>query len=419
MKINVFLKLLVFLFICFFLTKIAINNEKIKTLAETYLPSKVKTILKIIIKDSNYTKRFYNDYNTKFLPDTQFADINFKRIKLTFLSQGEANYFQNLNKQKIGYIPFFIEAINKNEILITDTKANFYTLNENKKDESNFKNHKKIKDNLEAYKILDSFIFNNNLFVSYIELKDECKTFNISYAEFNKDYLDFKKFFNDNKCGEWIQGGRMQYLKHENKEGLIFSIADNVADKPNNEPQDDNSLNGKILFVSFDKTLSLIYSKGHRNPQGLFSEGNLILSTEHGPRGGDEINKIHFKKNYGWPISSYGESYANDELNYFKSHELKGFEEPIYSFVPSIGISEIISAGDKFSDKWKDNFLVSSLNDRSLYRIKFDSIYSKIYYKEKIFVGQRIRDLKFDPELNLILLSLEDKGELGILRIKE
>ena len=412
MKINVFLKLLVFLFICFFLTKKAINNEKIKTLAETYLPSKVKTILKIIIKDSNYTKRFYNDYNTKFLPDTQFADINFKRIKLTFLTQGEANYFQNLNKQKIGYIPFFIEAINKNEILITDTKANFYTLNENKKDESNSKNHKKIKDNLEAYKILDSFIFNNNLFVSYIELKDECKTFNISYAEFNKDYLDFKKFFNDNKCGEWIQGGRMQYLKHENKEGLIFSIADNVADKPNNEPQDDNSLNGKILFVSFDKTLSLIYSKGHRNPQGLFSEGNLILSTEHGPRGGDEINKIEFNKNYGWPISSYGKKYKKT-TGYSQNHEKHGFKEPIYAFIPSIGISEIIKIPNDFVNDWKNNFLVTSLKRGSVYRIKFNNNHERLIFSEEIFVGQRIRDIKYYDKK--IFLALETKGELGIL----
>ena len=45
---------------------------------------------------------------------------------------------------------------------------------------------------------------------------------------------------------------------------------------------------------------------GHRNPQGLLVFDNIVLSTEHGPRGGDEINKIMFGKNYGWPISSYG-----------------------------------------------------------------------------------------------------------------
>ena len=148
MKINSFLKLSIFLFACFFLLKITINNEKAKILAETYLPNKIKTILKIIIKDQNYTKRFYNDYNTKFLPDTQFADVNFQRIKLNFLSRAEANYFQNLNNQKEGYIPFFIESLNNQQILITDTKANFYIFKNYQNKSINSKDYNKINDNL-------------------------------------------------------------------------------------------------------------------------------------------------------------------------------------------------------------------------------------------------------------------------------
>ena len=204
----------------------------------------------------------------------------------------------------------------------------------------------------------------------------------------------------------------MQYLKHEDKEGLIFSIADNVADKPNNEPQDDNSLNGKILFVSFDKTLSLIYSKGHRNPQGLFSEGNLILSTEHGPRGGDEINKIEFNKNYGWPISSYGKKYKKT-TGYFQNHEKRGFKEPIFAFIPSIGISEIIKIPNDFVNDWKNNFLLTSLKRGSVYRIKFNNNHERLIFSEEIFVGQRIRDIKYYNKK--IFLALETKGELGIL----
>ena len=82
-----------------------------------------------------------------------------------------------------------------------------------------------------------------------------------------------------------------------------------------------------------------IFSSGHRNPQGLLVEKNLILETEHGPHGGDEINKIVFGGNYGWPIASEGDScdfYSkNREPFYMKNH--KNFT-PIYSFVPSIGI---------------------------------------------------------------------------------
>ena len=69
----------------------------------------------------------------------------------------------------------------------------------------------------------------------------------------------------------------------------------------------DDSDIGKILFINLDNYKKIIFSKGHRNPQGLLNIDNKnILSTEHGPYGGDEINKIIFGKNYGWPIASYG-----------------------------------------------------------------------------------------------------------------
>ena len=89
---------------------------------------------------------------------------------------------------------------------------------------------------------------------------------------------------------------------------------------------------------------------GHRNPQGLLldKENNFLLETEHGPKGGDEINLINLNNedlpNYGWPISSAGEHYKDpngDKYNkypLYKSHSKYGFIEPLKSFVPSIAI---------------------------------------------------------------------------------
>ena len=204
----------------------------------------------------------------------------------------------------------------------------------------------------------------------------------------------------------------MQTLMLENNLGLIFSIADNVADEPKDDPQNDNSNYGKLIFKEFNSGQTQIYSKGHRNPQGLIVFDNTILSTEHGPRGGDEINKIEYKKNYGWPVSSYGMSYSSKD-NYIQNHNQNNFKEPIFSFVPSIGISEIIKLPNSFNKSWQDNFIIASLNKHSLFRIKFDNKYSKIIYFEEIYIGQRIRDIKFYK--NNILLALEGKGELGIL----
>jgi len=144
---------------------------------------------------------------------------------------------------------------------------------------------------------------------------------------------------------------------------------------------------------------------------------DTILSTEHGPNGGDEINKIEYKGNYGWPISSYGEPYYEDSLKpiFSKDHKNNGFIEPIFSFIPSIGISEIINLPNSFSQHWQNNFILSSLNNNSLFRIKFDDKYSKVIYSERIFIGKRIRDIKYYNKLNIILLAQEYDSTLGIL----
>ena len=64
---------------------------------------------------------------------------------------------------------------------------------------------------------------------------------------------------------------------------------------------------------------------------------------------------------------------------------------------------------------WQDNFLVASLNSKHLYRVKFNDDYTKIIYHERIFIGDRIRDILFNKDTNEIYLSLELKGELGII----
>jgi len=105
------------------------------------------------------------------------------------------------------------------------------------------------------------------------------------------------------------------------------------------------------------------------------------------------------------------------KIIYLKSHEDNNFIEPIYSFVPSIGISEIIRLSNNFSTLFQNNFILTSLFDRSIYRIKFDNSFNKILYKEKIYINERVRDIKYSNELSIVLLALEEQGELGILSI--
>ena len=88
----------------------------------------------------------------------------------------------------------------------------------------------------------------------------------------------------------------------------------------------------------------------------------------------------------------------------------------MFSFLPSIGISELIILSEEFDPLWKDNVLVASLNDRSIYRVKFqNSNFDKVLYTEKIFIGERIRDIKYIESNELIVLALERTGSIGIL----
>ena len=203
-----------------------------------------------------------------------------------------------------------------------------------------------------------------------------------------------------------------------------------------------SSVFGKILKLNLNQTDIKNYeivSLGHRNPQGLYYDevNNFIISTEHGPQGGDEVN-INFnldkkdKPNFGWPISSYGEHYNfkerdDNSLAYklaplYKSHEKYGFIEPIKYFTPSIGISQIIKiCQQKILKKMRIySFLV--LLEKILRKETCLCIYIKFDKKNKtitsiIFfpIGNRVRDITA-LDNNIILLTLETSGTIGILK---
>ncbi len=135
-------------------------------------------------------------------------------------------------------------------------------------------------------------------------------------------------------------GGGYTYLNNK----LIFSIGtpthnSEIIDKL---AQDKNSLFGKIYSLENDKEKGEVFainlfSNGHRNPQGLIEQNNKLYSTEHGPEGGDELNRIEINKNYGWPIVSLGTRYGG------KSYKKKSktFVDPIFSFLPAIAPSSL------------------------------------------------------------------------------
>lgn len=398
-------------------------DKKLKEDIEFWIDDNINYRLDIVQKSFTSQRhelsRYYNDYNEEFLPETQLNKLRLRFKKLNFIRTSQLRYLEK-NPTGNDLLSFFIEILDKKNLLIVDSRGNTFLIEDlDEKDSFDEEDVVIIKNNLFLERVLDSHVHDDKIFISYETDSEGCKKYNISFAYLNKSSLNFKPFFIEENCKELINSGRMQSYKLDKKEGLLFAISAAIYDQPTLEPQDEKSMFGKILFKDFESEKVEVFSRGHRLILGLMVEKDLILSTENGPWGGDEINKIEYKGNYGWPISSYGQRYdadsEDDSLVYKPSHSNFGFNEPIFSFLPSIGISEIIKIPNDFLTNWVDNFIICSLNKGSLFRVKFDNDFSKILFKEEIFVGKRVRDIKYINEEKKILMALENRAEIGVL----
>ena len=262
---------------------------------------------------------------------------------------------------------------------------------------------------------------------------DNCYGISILKANLNEDFINFQTFIDFDECvyssipefTAHLVGGRLINYG----ENFLLSTGDF---RTRFLTQDNNSILGKILLINKDRSFE-IFSTGHRNPQGLLydEKNDLVLSTEHGPWGGDEINIIFKGKNYGWPISSYGKHYCEKKtpmsdkckkkyLDYplHKSHFDFGFEEPIKFFDKSLGISEIIKLGNKFSNN-NFNYLVSSLGGEEgrqyyLFNLDYDKNY-KILSQQSISSEERVRDITLSNDNDYIYAIKEDTSKLSII----
>ena len=177
-------------------------------------------------------------------------------------------------------------------------------------------------------------------------------------------------------------------------------------------PQDPNSHLGKLVRVDIESGAAEILALGLRNPQGLArdADGNL-WETEHGPRGGDELNLLEPGGNYGWPTVSYGTPYG--EFRYDESigkHE--GFVKPRFAWTPGIGVSAIVVNDKRGFPLWEDDLLVASLSGacqaaecagHALFRIRRDG--TQVRYVERIELGHRIRDMAIMPDGRIAALA--------------
>lgn len=187
--------------------------------------------------------------------------------------------------------------------------------------------------------------------------------------------------------------------------------------------RDDGTVPPDNPFVGKASYKPEIYSLGHRNQQGLAWNPvtGELWETEQGPNGGDEVNIIKAGANYGWPLVSFGRTYAGPRQSEIPWRE--GMEPPIAFWVPSIAVSGLgFYTGDKFPN-WKNNVFVGALREGEipqtghLERIVFNDKWEELR-REKLLMElrQRIRDVRQGPDGFLYVLTEEDPGAL--LRIE-
>jgi glucose/arabinose dehydrogenase len=214
------------------------------------------------------------------------------------------------------------------------------------------------------------------------------------------------------------------------RDGTIFMTT------TGNDPQDPNTLGGKVLRFRDDGTIPSdnpfvgqagkrpeVYTLGHRSSLGLAMHPGTgeMWENENGPNGGDEINILKPGLNYGWPVVSYGRTYQGPWQSERPGHA--GFEPPIVIWTPAIAISGMaFYTGDKFP-KWKGDVFVGSLRTGEipgtghLERILFNQKMEELR-RESLLVElrQRMRDVRQGPDGLLYVLTDEKEG--AVLRIE-
>lgn len=172
---------------------------------------------------------------------------------------------------------------------------------------------------------------------------------------------------------------------------------------------------GGVLEISAKSVKQI--SRGHRNPQGILSIGSDLYISEHGPRGGDEINLIKQNKDYGWPFVTFGAPYGpGDYIKPGKTGVHTGYEPPIYQWTPSVAPTELVQLPN--NQNWKqfaNHIVMGTLAAQSLIFMELTAP-DKIGKVTQIDIGERVRDLEVMPGGDLVATT--DSGRLLFINLR-
>jgi cytochrome c2 len=205
----------------------------------------------------------------------------------------------------------------------------------------------------------------------------------------------------------YFGGGRMALLDPQT---LLLTIGDFGFDgvaSVSTPSQDPVTSYGKTITINIADGRTSLFTLGHRNPEGLFiDQSGTIWSTEHGPQGGDELNQLVRGKNYGWPFATYGTDYGSFSWPLNKPEATPQYQIPVFSWVPSIGVSNLLSVESPLFPQWRGDLLIGSLRAQTLFRARVRE--GHVAYLEPIELGSRIRDLIEGDDGRIVILTDAD-----------
>ncbi|PSN81403.1 hypothetical protein C8B47_01555 [filamentous cyanobacterium CCP4] len=267
------------------------------------------------------------------------------------------------------------------------------------------------------------FESNGLIYFAYADGTQQTNRTQVARARLDGNTLtDWTAIFTNNrdKSGGQHFGSRLLWLPDDT---LLVALGDG-GNPIRNQAQNRQSLLGSVVritdegeapadnpFVDEANANPLIWSYGHRNIQGLAldPETSQVWSTEHGSRGGDELNRLEPGENYGWPVVTYSEEYSGGPISTEQSRP--GMVDPITYWTPSIAPSGLaVYRGDRYP-QWQGQLFAGGLVSQDVKRIEVDAS-GNLVNETSIPIGQRVRSVNQGPDGFLYVLTDEPNGRL-------
>ena len=216
-------------------------------------------------------------------------------------------------------------------------------------------------------------------------------------------------------------GGRVVFDQLGN---LLVSSGERADNGIRQQAQSINSGLGKIIritnngqpvadnpFAGQSDARPELYSFGHRNPQGLAIHPvtGEIWQSEHGPRGGDELNRVQAGLNYGWPIITYGIEYGGQPVG-SGIQQREGMEQPVYYWDPVVSPSGMSFYRGNRIPEWQNNLFIGCLSGMHIVRLVIEN--NRVIGEERLLVSERQRFRDITQGSDGALYAITDGGRL-------